>query len=172
MMAAHGKNQRARYKRRRTGETDYRRRLKLLRGEVPRAVVRISNTRVVAQIVEFDLDGDNVRLQFTSSDLRSHGWPKDASVKSVPSAYLTGFALGKKALAAGIDEAVLDIGLAASTRGNRVFSVLKGMVDAGMHIPHSEEILPSEDRVNGEHISDKIAGAVEKTRTKIEGAMS
>ena len=38
---AHGKNQRLRFKRRREGETDYRRRMKLLSGETPRAVVRV-----------------------------------------------------------------------------------------------------------------------------------
>lgn len=171
-MAVHGKNQRLKYKRRRTGETDYRRRLKLLRGEMPRAVVRISNSRIVTQIVEYEKDGDKIIAQTNSSELRNHGWPKDASIKSVPSAYLTGFSLGKKALAAGIDEAVLDIGLAASTRGNRVFSALKGMIDAGLWLPHSEDVLPDEDRINGAHISDSLASSVDSTRSKIEGASS
>tara|TARA_B100000287_G_scaffold115941_1_gene107920 strand:+ start:4809 stop:5327 length:519 start_codon:yes stop_codon:yes gene_type:complete len=172
MMAVHGKNQRLKYKRRRTGETDYRRRLKLLRGEMPRAVVRISNTRVVAQIVNYEKDGDQIVVQTNSSELRGLGWPKGASIKSVPSAYLTGFSLGKKAVAAGIDEAVLDIGLAASTRGNRVFSALKGMIDAGLYVPHSEDVLPDEERINGAHIDDSLAAAVESTRSKIEGASS
>ena len=171
-MAVHGKNQRLKYKRRRTGETDYRRRLKLLRGEMPRAVVRVSNSRVIAQIVAYEKDGDKIVAQTNSAELRNHGWPIDASIKSVPSAYLTGFSLGKKALAAGIDEAVLDIGLAASTRGNRVFSALKGMIDAGLWLPHSEDVLPSEERVNGTHISDSLASSVESTRSKIEEASS
>ena len=171
-MAVHGKNQRLKYKRRRTGETDYRRRLKLLRGEMPRAVVRVSNSRVIAQIVAYEKDGDKIVAQTNSAELRNHGWPMDASIKSVPSAYLTGFSLGKKALAAGIDEAVLDIGLAASTRGNRVFSALKGMIDAGLWLPHSEDVLPSEERVNGTHISDSLASSVESTRSKIEEASS
>ena len=171
-MAVHGKNQRLKYKRRRTGETDYRRRLKLLRGEMPRAVVRVTNTRIVAQIVNYESKGDRIAVQSNSSELTSLGWPKGASLKSVPSAYLTGFSLGKRALAAGIDEAVLDIGLAASTRGSRVFSALKGMIDAGMYLPHSEEVLPSEDRINGAHIDDSMAASVESTRSKIEGASS
>ncbi|MDP6856874.1 MAG: 50S ribosomal protein L18 [Candidatus Thalassarchaeaceae archaeon] len=171
-MAVHGKNQRLKYKRRRTGETDYRRRLKLLRGEMPRAVVRVSNTRVVAQIVNYESDGDRIAVQANSSELTSMGWPKGASLKSVPSAYLTGFSLGKRALSAGIDEAVLDIGLAASSRGSRVFSALKGMIDAGLWIPHNEEVLPSDDRINGAHIDDSMAASVESTRSKIEGASS
>jgi large subunit ribosomal protein L18 len=44
------------------------------------------------------------------------------------------------------------------------------MVDAGMDIPHSDEVLPEENRINGEHISDKVSAAVESTKTKIEGA--
>ena len=68
------------------------------------------------------------------------------------------------------EEAILDIGLAASTPGNRVFSALKGMVDAGLDIPHSDGVLPDEDRVNGTHISDDIAAAVESAKTNIEGA--
>jgi large subunit ribosomal protein L18 len=171
-MAVHGKNQRLKYKRRRTGETDYRRRLKLLRGEMPRAVVRVSNTKVVAQIVNYEKDGDKIAVQSNSSELRGLGWPKDASIKSVPSAYLTGYSLGKKAVAAGIEEAVLDIGLAASTRGSRVFSALKGMIDAGVWLPHSEDVLPSEDRVNGAHISESLAASVESIRSKLEGASS
>ena len=65
---------------------------------------------------------------------------------------------------------MLDIGLAASTPGNRVFSALKGMVDAGLEIPHGEDILPDEGRITGAHISDDVAAAVESAKTKIEGA--
>ena len=55
---AHGKSQRLRFKRRRNGKTDYRRRLRMLRGGIPRAVVRVSNTQVTCQLVEFGMDGD------------------------------------------------------------------------------------------------------------------
>ena len=44
------------------------------------------------------------------------------------------------------------------------------MIDAGLEIPHSDDILPDEDRVNGTHISDDVAAAVESTKTNIEGA--
>jgi large subunit ribosomal protein L18 len=78
--------------------------------------------------------------------------------------------MGKAALAHGSQEAVLDIGLAASTPGNRVFAALKGMVDAGLEIPHSEDVLPDEDRLNGAHINGDIGKVVESTKTTIEGA--
>jgi large subunit ribosomal protein L5e len=36
----------------------------------------------------------------------------------------------------------LDIGLARATVGNRVFAALKGAVDGGLNIPHSDKIFP------------------------------
>jgi len=151
--------------------TDYRRRLKLLRGQMPRAVVRISNTRTTCQLVTWAADGDLVEVTVTGSDLvKKYGWPSNRSLKSVPASYLVGYAMGKAAVAAGSSEAVLDIGLAASTRGGRVYAALKGMSDAGLEIPHSDDVYPDEDRLNGAHVDDKIAGEVEKTKNTIEGA--
>ena len=46
------------------------------------------------------------------------------------------------------------------------------MIDAGLWLPHSEDVLPHEDRINGAHISDSLASSVESTRSKIEGASS
>ena len=147
---AKGPRQRTSFRRRESGETDYRRRLKLLRSREMRAVVRVSNTRITCQLVDWKSDGDRVILSCTGSDLvKRHGWPEDMSQKSVPASYLTGYALGKAAVTAGHDSAVLDIGLSASTSGSRVFAALKGMVDAGMEIPHGDEIFPSDERIEG-----------------------
>ena len=46
------------------------------------------------------------------------------------------------------------------------------MIDAGLYVPHSEEVLPDDERINGAHIDDSLAAAVESTRSKIEGASS
>ncbi len=166
-----GNNRRSIFRRRKAGLTDYRRRLKLLRGRKPRAVVRVSNTRSTCQLVSWAADGDLVTVSLTGSDLvKNHGWPADASLKSVPASYLVGYAMGKAALASGSDEAVLDIGLGASTRGGRVYAALKGMIDAGLDIPHSEQVFPEEDRLNGAHIGDAVAAAVEHTKNSIEEA--
>ena len=168
---AKGPRQRNQYRRRRSGETDYRRRLKLLKSGNSRAVVRVSNTRVVCQVVSWEKDGDKVELSVTGDDLVSkYAWPESNSRKNIPASYLVGYALGKSALAAGHDQAVLDIGLAASTPGNRVFAALKGMVDAGLEIPHGDTVIPEEDRLNGSHIADSYASSVEKTKSKIEEA--
>ena len=96
----------------------------------------------------------------------------DRTDDSVPDANDPTYPLtaAKAAVAAGTSEAVLDIGLAANTRGGRVYAALKGMSDAGLEIPHSEDVYPEEDRLNGAHIDDKIAGEIETTKNTIEGA--
>ena len=166
-----GNNRRSIFRRRKAGVTDYRRRLKLLRGRMPRAVVRVSNTRTTCQLVSWAADGDLVAVSMTGSDLvKKYGWPEGRSLKSVPASYLVGFAMGKAAVASGADEAVLDIGLAANSRGGRVYAALKGMSDAGLEVPHNEDVYPEEDRLNGAHIDDKMAKDIESTKKKIEGA--
>ncbi len=166
-----GTRRRSVFRRRQSGQTDYHRRLKLLRGKKARAVVRVSNTRVTCQMVNWSAGGDIVLASVTGTDLtKKYDWPAEFSQKSVPACYLVGFALGKEAISKGCTDAVLDIGLAGSAPGGRVFSALKGMIDAGMDIPHSDEILPEDDRLNGAHISDNVSAAVESTKTKIEEA--
>ena len=167
---AKGRNQRLRFKRRRNAETDYHRRSRMLRGGLPRAVVRVSNTQVTCQLVSYEPEGDRVLESITGKSLvDSLKWPSDASSKSVPACDLAGFAMGTSAISNGHSRAILDIGLAASSTGNRAYSALKGMIDAGMEIPHSEGVLPSEERINGEHIGDGIAKAVAATKKSIGG---
>ena len=168
---AQGKNQRLRFKRRREGETDYRRRMKLLRGETPRAVVRVSNTQTTCQLIEFNPDGDIVLASVSGKTLvDKYSWPDDISRKSVPASYLAGYALAKSAMSSGHDSAILDIGLSASSKGSRVFAALKGMVDAGLEIPHGEDVLPDDDRIKGMHSDDSMGDKVKKSIKAIEEA--
>ncbi|WP_456368966.1 50S ribosomal protein L18 [Geoglobus sp.] len=148
---ARGPRYRVPYRRRREGKTNYRKRLKLLLSRKPRLVVRITNRRVIAQIVEYHPDGDRTLVFADSKELERFGWKGD--LNNTPAAYLTGLLIGKKAREAGIEEAILDIGLRTPSRGARIFAVLKGAVEAGLDVPHSEEILPDESRVRGEHIA-------------------
>ena len=64
-----GNRRRSVLRRRKAGLTDYRRRLRLLRSEQPRAVVRISNTRTSCQLVTWAAGGDNVAVNVTGNDL-------------------------------------------------------------------------------------------------------
>ncbi|MFN3383356.1 MAG: 50S ribosomal protein L18 [Archaeoglobaceae archaeon] len=139
-------------RRRREGRTNYRKRLKLLLSKKPRLVVRITNQRVIAQIVEYKPEGDRVIVAIDSAKLCELGWKGD--LNNTPAAYLTGLLIGKKALEAGVKEAILDIGLRSPTKGSRVFAVLRGAVEAGLNVPHSEEVVPDDERVLGKHVAE------------------
>ncbi len=149
---ASGPRYRVPFRRRREGKTDYRKRVKLLLSGKLRAVVRVTNKHVIAHIVEFDERGDRTLVHVTSKELEKLGWK--GSGKSLPACYLVGYLLGKKALEKGINQAVLDLGLLTPIAGSRAFAVLKGMIDAGLEIPHGEGIFPEESRLRGEHIAE------------------
>lgn len=156
------------FRRRREGRTDYRHRAALLRGGIVRLVVRKSNRHLRVQFVEYTDKGDRVLVTAVSKELEELGWK--ASGKSTPGAYLTGLLAGKRALEKKIDEAVLDIGLREPTKGAAVFAALKGAIDAGLEIPHSEEMIPSNDRISGKHMHEGTVPMFESTKSKIGGA--
>ena len=155
------------FRRRRQGRTDYRYRARLLRARVPRAVVRLSNKHTAVQFVEYDARGDRVVITAHSKDLKEFGW--EASTSNIPAAYLTGYLAGQRALEKGIEEAVLDIGLKVPAKGATCFAALKGLVDAGITIPHGEEVLPTEERLMGNHISGELKDQVLKIKQQMEG---
>ncbi|MGC9210332.1 MAG: 50S ribosomal protein L18 [Acidilobus sp.] len=139
-------------RRRREGKTNYYHRFRLLLGGKTRMVVRVSNKYVVVQFIDFDLKGDKVVAAAHSRELEKlYGWK--GSGKSTCAAYLTGFLAAARFLQKGGREAVLDIGLHKPARGARVFAALKGALDAGVKVPHGEEVLPSEDRIRCEHVA-------------------
>ncbi|MCD6383130.1 MAG: 50S ribosomal protein L18 [Thermoplasmata archaeon] len=156
------------FRRRREGKTDYRYRLRLLKSGLPRAVVRVTNRKVIVQIIEYHPEGDRVLATALSSDLVKLGWKR--SLKNLPAAYLTGLLAGKKAVEKGVEKAVLDIGLHVPVKGSRVFATLKGLLDAGLEIPHGEEKLPDEERLFGAHIGDGVAEEVKAIKESIIGS--
>ena len=150
---AHGPRYRVPFRRRREGRTNYHKRLRLLKSGKPRLVVRKSLNHHVAQIIVYDPRGDRTLVSAHTRELiRDFGWKGHCG--NTPSAYLLGLLIGHKALKAGIGEAILDIGLYPPTRGSSVFAVLKGAVDAGLNVPHSEDIFPDEGRVTGKHVAN------------------
>ncbi|ENN96560.1 50S ribosomal protein L18P [Methanocaldococcus villosus KIN24-T80] len=149
---AHGPTYRVKFRRRREAKTDYRKRLKLLLSRKPRLVARKTLNHCIAQIIEYDEKGDRTVVSAHSKELEKLGYKGHTG--NLVSAYLTGYLLGKKALKKGYTEAVLDIGLHRATKGAAVFAILKGALDAGLDVPHGEEILPDESRIRGEHIKN------------------
>lgn len=140
------------FRRRREGRTNYHLRYKLILSKKPRLVVRKSNANMTLQLVVAEMTGDKTLLTVTSKELKNYGYTPTTG--NLPSAYLTGLLFGKRMLALGVNEAIADIGLHASTKGARVYAAIKGVVDAGADIPHSPEIFPEDERIRGEHIKE------------------
>jgi large subunit ribosomal protein L18 len=151
---AKGPRYSVRFRRRREGKTDYGKRIKLLQSKLPRLVVRRSNKYITVQIIEYAPTGDKTLLTAHSSKLKELGW--QYGMKNMPAAYLTGLLAGKMAKQKKIAKAVLDIGPHTSTKGAKLFAVLKGAVDAGLDVKHNPAILPSEDRISGKHIAEYL----------------
>ncbi|MDE1855262.1 MAG: 50S ribosomal protein L18 [Candidatus Micrarchaeota archaeon] len=124
------------FRRRREGVTDYRKRLALVKGGLERVVVRKTNKRVMGQVVKYDEKGDRIVASAESGELAAkYGWP---SRSNRPTAYLTGLLLAKKAKHGG--ELILDIGITTPIKGAVAFAFAKGCVDGGMKLKGSFDI--------------------------------
>lgn len=141
-----------RFRRRRESRTDYKTRLKLLKSRKPRLVIRKSLNNITVQITEYGKNGDKILISAHATELRKLGWKSNLS--NLPSSYLLGLLLGKKTKAKNIAYCILDTGITPSIKGSTTYAVLKGALDAGLNIPHNENILPDEKRVSGQHIQD------------------
>jgi large subunit ribosomal protein L18 len=154
-------------RRRKEGKTDYKARKALVISGKPRLVVRNTLKNVIAQIIVAKPHGDEVLVSAHSRELKKYEWKAHAG--NLSSAYLTGLLCGLKAKAQGVKEVILDIGLHSPSKGARVFAMLKGVLDAGVHVPHSEEKLPDEKRIEGEHIvqyAESLASNPEEYQSK------
>lgn len=138
------------YRRKREGKTNYRKRLKLVVSGRPRLVIRPSLRELIAHITLFEEKGDKTIASAHTKELIKLGWPYGRA--NLPASYLVGLLIGKRALKQGIGEAIFDPGQKPITKGNRILACLKGAVDAGLKIPHSPHIFPSNERLEGEHI--------------------
>lgn len=161
-----GPRHRVPFRRRREGRTDYRVRLRLLKGGRPRAAVRFSSRRVEVSLIRYAPEGDRIVAHAVSSDLGPIDFPR-ASRASTPAAYLTGYLAGLRAKAAGVERAVLDLGLRRPTEGGRSLAALKGLLDAGVDIPHGEATFPSTDRLNGTHLPHPLPSPIEAYKLKL-----
>jgi len=131
-------------------KTNYRKREKLLIGKKDFVTVNVSDQNVSAQLIRPELLGDKVMASVHSNELLSYGWK--GSRKNIPSCYLVGLLLGKKCIQKKITRAILYIGKRHFT--TKIAACLKGMSEAGLEMPFSEEILPTEERIQGNHIAE------------------
>lgn len=151
-LTARGPRYKVPFRRRREGLTNYYKRRKLLLSGKPRLVVRKTINHIIAQIAIAKPEGDHIIVSAHSNELvRDYGWLGDTN--NTPAAYLVGLLLGLKALRRGIKEAIADIGIHRAKPGTRVFSTIKGAIDAGLKVPCSPSVFPSKERIRGEHIA-------------------
>ena len=59
---------------------------------------------------------------------------------------------------------IMDLGMARTLKGSRVFAVVKGLIDGGLDIPANKNIFPSEERLNGEHLKDDVKNMIAKVK--------
>ncbi|PIN86486.1 50S ribosomal protein L18 [Candidatus Woesearchaeota archaeon CG10_big_fil_rev_8_21_14_0_10_44_13] len=137
-------------RRKKSGRTNYKKRITLLKSGGRRLVIRRSLNNLVAQVVEYSPEGDRIITSASSRELEKYGYK--FSKGNLVAAYLTGLLIGRKSKKKGITDAILDMGLYQSTKGSRIYAAVKGAVDAGMKIPCSPEVFPKEERIKGLHI--------------------
>ena len=155
-------------RRRLEGKTDYLNRKNLLKSGKPRIVFRKTNNYVIAQYVESKEAKDKVKIGINSKKLLKYGWPKQsqASLKTIPASYLTGFLIGKKITKEKLKEPIVDFGMLRTIPKNKLFAFLKGLIDSGIKINCDKENFPSEERINGKDMKNKIN--FKEIKSKIE----
>ena len=149
---AHGTNYKVAFRRRREGKTDYAARIKLVDYEKSRLVVRVSNAHATVQVIDYAPEGDVTVASAVSKQLAGFGYKGNTG--NISAFYLTGYLCAKRALANGIENAILDIGLKSPIKGSKVFAALKGAVDAGLEVPHGDFIFPEDEHIRGEHVAN------------------
>jgi len=132
-----------------------------------RLVVRFTNRDIIAQVIYSRISGDHVLASAYARELPRYGIT--VGLTNYASAYAVGLLLARRLLtklklndkyagvAAATGEmynveaiadgprpftALLDVGLVRTTTGHRVFAVMKGAVDGGLHVPHTEKRFP------------------------------
>ncbi|MGH1522239.1 MAG: 50S ribosomal protein L18 [Nitrosopumilus sp.] len=143
-------------------KTNYKKRGTMLMGKRDFITVNITNENTQVQILKPNMTGDMVVSSAHSRYLLEKGWK--GSRKSVSAAYLTGYLAGKKALGQGAKDAILYTGTKKYTQ--RMAAALKGVIDAGVQVPANDETFPSDDRINGEHLT--VKNDVSKIKSTID----
>tara|TARA_Y100000310_G_scaffold216080_1_gene217066 strand:+ start:3497 stop:4009 length:513 start_codon:yes stop_codon:yes gene_type:complete len=160
-------------RRRKENKTDYKLRLGLLKSGKPRIVIRKTNKYFIVQAVESHEAQDKVIAGITSKDLMKNGWGEKlkGSLKSLPAGYLTGL-LFAKLFAKKINNEktgfILDLGMVRTINGNRIYAVVKGLVDGGLNIKVNETVFPVEKRLDGEHLKPEVKEMISKIKLNLK----
>lgn len=141
----------------------------MLKSGKHRVAVRRHLDSITIQVVEFNFDGDKTVADVSSKSLEKLGWRGHGG--SIPSAYLTGLLIGLKARKLGVSEAVLDIGLQKSVKGNAIYAAAAGIKDAGIKMPLGD-VVPTQERISGAHIASYAARLKKESQDKYKKQFS
>ncbi|KAK6759849.1 hypothetical protein RB195_021425 [Necator americanus] len=164
-----------------------------------RLIVRFTNKDVIAQIAYSKIEGDVIVASAYSHELPAFGIK--VGLTNYAAGYATGLLLARRHLKnlqldktfKGQEEvngefytveeedgrapfkAVLDVGLARTTTGCKVFAVMKGVADGGIDVPHSEnrffgydseskkyDAEAHRDRIFGKHVAEYMRSLKEE----------
>ncbi|MFT4297565.1 MAG: 50S ribosomal protein L18 [Candidatus Woesearchaeota archaeon] len=153
----------------RQDKTDYNKRLDLLKSGLTRLVVRISSKNIIAQLVDYEPSGDKVVAAVSTKNIEKLGWK--ASRTNLSAAYLLGYLLAAKSKGK-VKKAIFDIGKRRSLLHSRVYAVVKGAIDGGIEIPVQEDIFPSEERIQGNHIKAYAENLAKEDKPRYEKLFS
>ncbi len=147
-------------------QTNYAKRLKMLKSGLPRIAVRKTGSTIIAQVIAYKEEGDVTLAAAYGRDLKKYGW--GFSAKNTPAAYLTGFLLAKNSAA---KEVILDKGSRTLKKDSFIYYLLKGAKDGGMDV-HTDELPISDERLYGLHIAayydKRIGSQFSKTDEKVK----
>jgi len=176
-----------------------------------RFVTRFTNTDIVCQIVSAKIVGDVTICAAYSHELPRYGIT--VGLTNYAAAYATGLLCARRLLQKlkldskyegkkdvtgemysvaelGDDEprpfcALLDVGLHRTTTGAKVFGCLKGAVDGGIEVPHSEKRFPGYDseskaydpaihraRIFGQHVANYMTALKDEDPEKYKAHFS
>lgn len=157
-------------RRRKQNKTDYGKRLNMLKGGIPRVVVRKTNKYIIGQYVTSDETKDVVETGLNSKKLLKYGWPEEfsGSLKSIPAAYLTGFLMGKEIIRQKKETPITDFGMTRNVHKGKIFAFLSGLVDAGVKIKHDAKAFPEKERLSGKNLKKDFSKYFEKIKSNIE----
>jgi len=139
-----------------------------------RLIARITNRDVICQVASAELKGDRIHASAYAHQLKAYGLK--VGLSNYAAAYATGLLCARRLLTLkgldkkykGVEEVTgehfepeedddcrpfkcnLDIGLATPSVGNKVFAVMKGAVDGGLLVPHSDKRFSGYDNTKGE----------------------
>jgi len=176
-----------------------------------RMIVRITNRQVICQVAYASIIGDNIVAHATSKELEKYGIT--VGLKNYAACYATGLLAARRTLKKfGLDQTIkgkaeldgedyhvedeeneqrpikciLDVGLQRTCVGARLWGALKGAVDGGLHIPHSNKNFPGfkasdekgqedeydaeahKERIFGKHVAEYMEMLQEEDPTKYE----